>query len=195
MFLKNESNTSLFEEKITNDNKDNIQYINKYRSNQTLPSIFCNQFNKALITGINPISDISTINSISNSIKDKHIRIKKKMGINFVDKLNINNADEIVDNKKKPFKALEDLLMNDEVNDNIINESNITSNLKDDSMISITIYETQTANTSNLAKEKKCLSVPKLDFTTIHNKYKNTQVYIKEVKNKSKNKSRKKRKH
>jgi hypothetical protein len=124
-----------FKNKFSSDTKINFVYLNKNSSNQTLPNLVCNEFNKALITGISQISDLSTINSISNSIKDKHMKLKKKIGI-YSEKYNSSDIDEIVENKSKAFEALENLVLNDEILDNSNNNSisnsnseiNITSN-------------------------------------------------------------------
>ena len=188
-YLKNGSNNNLIEEKLICDNKVNLKYLNKnstYNSNSNFQNIICNQFNRTLITGINQISELSTKNSTTKSIKDKNIKIKKRMGIN-IEKINENIIDEIYENKNKPFEALENLLVYDEINDinNYINNKE-NNNIKNDSNNSISLNDTQNINTYKLKKEKKCVSVPKLDFSVINNKYKNSKLIIKEVKNISK---------
>jgi hypothetical protein len=190
-----------FKNKFSSDTKINFVYLNKNSSNQTLPNLVCNEFNKALITGISQISDLSTINSISNSIKDKHMKLKKKIGI-YSEKYNSSDIDEIVENKSKAFEALENLVLNDEIlddsNNNSISNSNseinITSN-NNNTRIEESNYlkknlnnfnstnDTQNVNTFTSKKEKKCVSVPKLDFTSIYKKYNNSELNIKEVKN------------
>ena len=190
-----------FKNKFSSDTKINFVYLNKNSSNQTLPNLVCNEFNKALITGISQISDLSTINSISNSIKDKHMKLKKKIGI-YSEKYNSSDIDEIVENKSKAFEALENLVLNDEILDNSNNNSisnsnseiNITSN-NNNTRIEESNYlkknlnnfnstnDTQNVNTFTSKKEKKCVSVPKLDFTSIYKKYNNSELNIKEVKN------------
>ena len=199
-----------FKNKFSSDTKINFVYLNKNSSNQTLPNLVCNEFNKALITGISQISDLSTINSISNSIKDKHMKLKKKIGI-YSEKYNSSDIDEIVENKNKAFEALENLVLNDEILDNSNNNSisnsnseiNITSNnnntrieesnyLKKNSNNFNSTNDTQNVNTFTSKKEKKCVSVPKLDFTSIYKKYNNSKLNIKEVKhvnNSKKNKN------
>lgn len=199
-----------FKNKFSSDTKINFVYLNKNSSNQTLPNLVCNEFNKALITGISQISDLSTINSISNSIKDKHMKLKKKIGI-YSEKYNSSDIDEIVENKSKAFEALENLVLNDEILDNSNNNSisnsnseiNITSNnnntrieesnyLKKNLNNSNSTNDTQNVNTFTSKKEKKCVSVPKLDFTSIYKKYNNSELNIKEVKhvnNSKKNKN------
>lgn len=199
-----------FKNKFSSDTKINFVYLNKNSSNQTLPNLVCNEFNKALITGISQISDLSTINSISNSIKDKHMKLKKKIGI-YSEKYNSSDIDEIVENKNKAFEALENLVLNDEILDNSNNNSisnsnseiNITSN-NNNTRIEESNYlkknlnnfnstnDTQNVNTFTSKKEKKCVSVPKLDFTSIYKKYNNSKLNIKEVKhvnNSKKNKN------
>ena len=199
-----------FKNKFSSDTKINFVYLNKNSSNQTLPNLVCNEFNKALITGISQISDLSTINSISNSIKDKHMKLKKKIGI-YSEKYNSSDIDEIVENKNKAFEALENLVLNDEILDNSNNNSisnnnseiNITSN-NNNTRIEESNYlkknlnnfnstnDTQNVNTFTSKKEKKCVSVPKLDFTSIYKKYNNSELNIKEVKhvnNSKKNKN------
>ena len=201
-----------FKNKFSSDTKINFVYLNKNSSNQTLPNLVCNEFNKALITGISQISDLSTINSISNSIKDKHMKLKKKIGI-YSEKYNSSDIDEIVENKSKAFEALENLVLNDEIldnsNNNSINNSNsnseinITSN-NNNTRIEESNYlkknlnnfnstnDTHNVNSFTSKKEKKCVSVPKLDFTSIYKKYNNSELNIKEVKhvnNSKKNKN------
>jgi hypothetical protein len=199
-----------FKNKFSSDTKINFVYLNKNSSNQTLPNLVCNEFNKALITGISQISDLSTINSISNSIKDKHMKLKKKIGI-YSEKYNPSDIDEIVENKNKAFEALENLVLNDEILDNSNNNSisnsnseiNITSN-NNNTRIEESNYlkknlnnfnstnDTQNVNSFTSKKEKKCVSVPKLDFTSIYKKYNNSELNIKEVKhvnNSKKNKN------
>ena len=199
-----------FKNKFSSDTKINFVYLNKNSSNQTLPNLVCNEFNKALITGISQISDLSTINSISNSIKDKHMKLKKKIGI-YSEKYNSSDIDEIVENKSKAFEALENLVLNDEILDNNNNNSisnsnseiNITFN-NNNTRIEESNYlkknlnnfnstnDTQNVNTFTSKKEKKCVSVPKLDFTSIYKKYNNSELNIKEVKhvnNSKKNKN------
>lgn len=188
-YLKNGSNNNLIEEKLSCDNKVNLKYLNKnstYNSNSNFQNIICNQFNRTLITGINQISELSTKNSTTKSLKDKNIKLKKRMGIN-IEKINENIIDEIYENKNKPFEALENLLIYDEINDinNYINNKE-NNNIKNDSNNSISLNDTQNINTYKLKKEKKCVSVPKLDFSVINNKYKNSKLIIKEVKNISK---------
>ena len=199
-----------FKNKFSSDTKINFVYLNKNSSNQTLPNLVCNEFNKALITGISQMSDLSTLNSISNSIKDKHMKLKKKIGI-CSEKYNSSDIDEIVENKSKAFEALENLVLNDKIlddsNNNSISNSNseinITSNnnnthieesnyLKKNLNNFNSTNDTQNVNTFTSKKEKKCVSVPKLDFTSIYKKYNNSELNIKEVKhvnNSKKNKN------
>ena len=187
-----------FKNKFSSDSKVNLFYLNKNSSNQTLPNLVCNEFNKSLITGISQISELSTKNSISNTIKDKHKKLKKKLGI-CSEKYNTSDIDEIVENKNKAFEALENLVLNDEILDNSTNnsnsEKNTTSNnnnhieessyLKNKLNNSNSTNDTQDVNNVNTCKSKKgkkCVSVPKLDFTNIYKKYNNNELNIKEVK-------------
>ena len=187
-----------FKNKFSSDSKVNLFYLNKNSSNQTLPNLVCNEFNKSLITGISQISELSTKNSISNTIKDKHMKLKKKLGI-CSEKYNTSDIDEIVENKNKAFEALENLVLNDEILDNSTNnsnsEKNTTSNnnnhieessyLKNKLNNSNSTNDTQDVNNVNTCKSKKgkkCVSVPKLDFTNIYKKYNNNELNIKEVK-------------
>ena len=188
----------IFKNKFSSDSKVFLFYINKNSSNQTLPNLVCNEFNKSLITGISQMSESSTINSISNTIKDKHMRLKKKLGI-CSEKYITSDIDEIVQNKSKAFEALENLVLNDEILDNSTNnsnsEKNTTSNnnnhieessyLKNKLNNSNSTNDTQDVNNVNTCKSKKgkkCVSVPKLDFTNIYKKYNNNELNIKEVK-------------
>jgi hypothetical protein len=187
-----------FKNKFSSDSKVNLFFLNKNRSNQTLPNLVCNEFNKSLITGISQMSDLSTINSITNTIKDKHKKLKKKIGI-YSEKYNTSDVDEIVENKSRAFEALENLVLNDEILDNSTNnsnsEKNTTSNnnnhieessyLKNKLNNSNSTNDTQDVNNVNTCKSKKgkkCVSVPKLDFTNIYKKYNNNELNIKEVK-------------
>ena len=190
-----------FKNKFSSDSKVNLFYTNKNSSNQTLPNLVCNEFNKSLITGISQMSELSTINSISNTIKDKHMKLKKKLGI-CSEKNNTSDIDEIIENKSKAFEALENLVLNDEILDSSNNNSNsqinATSNknnnhieennyLKKKLNNSNSINDTHNVNnidvdTCKSKKGKKCVSVPKLDFTNIYKKYNNNELNIKEVK-------------
>ena len=187
-----------FKNKFSSDSKVNLFYLNKNSSNQTLPNLVCNEFNKSLITGISQISELSTKNSISNTIRDKHKKLKKKLGI-CSEKYNTSDIDEIVENKNKAFEALENLVLNDEILDSSSNnsnsEKNATSNnnnhieessyLKNKLNNSNSTNDTQDVNNVNTCKSKKgkkCVSVPKLDFTNIYKKYNNNELNIKEVK-------------
>ena len=190
-----------FKNKFSSDSKVNLFYTNKNSSNQTLPNLVCNEFNKSLITGISQMSELSTINSISNTIKDKHMKLKKKLGI-CSEKNNTSDIDEIIENKSKAFEALENLVLNDEILDSSNNNSNsqinATSN-KNNNHIEENNYLKKKLNNSNSIndthnvnnvdvdtykskKGKKCVSVPKLDFTNIYKKYNNNELNIKEVK-------------
>jgi hypothetical protein len=186
-----------FKNKFSSDSKVNLFFLNKNRSNQTLPNLVCNEFNKSLITGISQMSDLSTINSITNTIKDKHKKLKKKIGI-YSEKYNTSDVDEIVENKSRAFEALENLVLNDEILDNSNNnnsnsEINVISNnnnfikesndIKNKLNTSNSTNDTQNVNTSTSNKGKKCVSIPKLDFTNIYKKYNNSELNIKEVKN------------
>lgn len=94
----------------------------KYKSDQSLPNITCNQFNKSLITGI--ISNISTDSLNTNSVKEKK-NTKKKIGI--CSDINQEYIDEFIDNKNKVFDALENLIMNDDANNDNNNSDIIVS--------------------------------------------------------------------
>jgi hypothetical protein len=182
MFTKEESYKSDF----SCDSIVNLDYFNNNTSYQTLPNFVLNQFNKALITGINQMSELSTKNSGINLIKDKHMKMKKKFGICSKEELTPFEIDEIFDGKKKAFEALENLLLNDEIFDKKNGKNEVYTN---NSHIKDNININQSENTLISKKEKKSISVPKLDLTNILNEYKNSELYIKEVKNVSKLKS------
>lgn len=203
MYLKKPT----YKNKFQSDTKIDFFYLNNNSSNQILPNCVCNEFNKTLITGINQISELSTINSISNTIKEKHMKLKKKIGI-YSEKYNSNDIDEIVENKNKAFEALENLILNDEKLDNSNNNSSSSNSnseiipsskrnchneesRKNKLNTSNSINETHNVNNCISKKEKKCVSVPKLDFSIIYNKYNNSELNIKEVK--YMNKTKKKR--
>ena len=190
--------------KFSSDSKVNLFFLNKNSSNQTPPNLV-NEYNKSLITGINQISELSTINSFTNTIKEKHMKLKKKFEI-CSEMNNSSYINEIVDNKSKAFEALENIILNDEILDN--NKSNINSNRKievNDSSNSknnnknnfveennhlknkvISLNSTNDTHNVNICtskkEEKKCVSVPKLDFTNIYKKYNDSKLNIKEVK-------------
>ena len=174
-----------FKNKFSSDTKVNLFYINKNSSKQILPNLVCNEFNKSLITGISQMSELSTINSTSNTIKDKHMKLKKKLG-KCSEKYNTSDIDEIVENKSKAFEALENLVLNDEILESSHNNSNIEdiNYLKKKLINSNSINEIHNVNNVNTCKSKKgkkCVSVPKLDFTNIYKKYNNHELNIKEV--------------
>lgn len=179
MFLKSESYKSDF----SVDTKVNLNYLKKNTSYQTLPNYVCNQFNKGLITGINQMSELSTKNSVMNSIKDKHMKIKMKFGLCSKEELTPFEIDEIVEEKSKAFEALEILLLNDELFDKekCKNDSNEINSLTEDN-----INGSQSENTPSPKKERKSITIPKLDLTNILNDYKNSELYIREVRNVSK---------
>jgi len=178
MFIKSESYKSDF----SCDTKVNLNYLKQNPSYQTLPNVVFNQFNKALITGISQMSELSTKNSVMNSIKDRHLKMKKKFGLCSKEELTPLEIDEIVEAKNKVFEALENLLLNDETFDNekCKNDIDINNNQNKDN-----INDNQSENTI-FKKDKKIISIPKLDFTYILNNYRNEELYIREVRNVSK---------
>ena len=179
MFIKSESYKSDF----SCDTKVNLSYLKQNTSYQTLPNVVFNQFNKALITGINQMSELSTKNSVMNSIKDRHLKMKKKFGLCSKEELTPLEIDGIIEAKNKAFEALENLLLNDEKCDNekCKNDIDINNNENEDN-----INDNQSENTPIFKKDKKSISIPKLDFTHILNNYKNEELYIREVRNVSK---------
>ena len=154
------------DEKLSSQNKANFGIENKCSSDNALPYIFCNKFNKSLITGINTPSEASTKYSFSG-VKEKNLKIKRRIGISLSEKINPQCIDIVFENKIKAFEALENLLEND--NDNI--EEERTSE-----------EENKNENEKNKPKRKKILSVPKLDFSEIVKHYKKKPLYIQEVK-------------
>ena len=111
------------------------------------------------------------------------MKIKKKFGICSKQELTSFEIDEIVDAKNKAFEALENLLLNDEIFDNENCKNEVDTN---NSHIEDNINGNQTENTFIPKKKKKRISIPKLDLTDILNNYKNSELYIREVKNVSK---------
>ncbi len=171
-------------EKVPMDNKANAKFLNKFKSDKNLPFLVCNQFNKSLITGITKSSELSTKNSHRSSIKEKNLKIKKKLGINLNYNLNQEKIDIIHDNKIKAFEALENLLMEDSINDDENNngskENNIINNYENNICV---IEEPENINEECIYKKgKKNLSVPKLNFSKIFNEYEKRPLYIQEVK-------------
>ena len=175
-------------EKLSFENKANLNFLYKNNSDNTLPYVFCNQFNKSLITGISQMSEVSTKNS--SGLKEKKQKIKKRIGINIFEKLKSENLDNIVSKKIKAFEALEKLLINDNVNNE--NEKQIDkpeikndSKKEKDKKNSTVVGKTHTTNNNSIIKKKrikKSLSIPKLDFSNIFNQNYNVPFCIQEVK-------------
>ncbi len=72
-----------------------------------------------MITGINTPSEASTKYSFSG-VKEKNLKIKRRIGISLSEKINPQCIDIVFENKIKAFEALENSLEND--NDNIEEE-------------------------------------------------------------------------
>ena len=174
MISINDNNSNFLLEKTFFDDKGCLNF-NKNRSDNILPFLVCSQFNKSLLKVSNHNSEISTKNS-SSGMNEKKLKLKRRIGINVFNKLNPENIDKIVNNKLKPFEALENLLIIDELyNNNVENQEQ--KEMKD----SISINKTQDNNNRETKKEKKSLSIPKLDFSNIYNKYQRKPLYIQEV--------------
>ena len=170
---KIENDTNMFKIGCTLlDTKNNESY--KYKSNTSLPNIICNQFNKTLITGIS--TTVGNESLITNSIKEKKINIKKKIGIG--SDINHEYIGTLVDNKFKVFDALENLLINDDVN----KENNVINDINNDNNSLINKLRKIKNNKSKSENKKKNISVPKLNFTKIYNEYNNRPLLIQEVK-------------
>ena len=75
------------DEKLSSKNKANFGILNKLSSDNALSYIFCNQFNKSLIKGINTPSETSTKYSFSG-VKEKNLKIKRRIGISLSEKIN-----------------------------------------------------------------------------------------------------------
>ena len=149
----NSTNENSLEAINSFDNKVNLHFSSKNRSDNALASNKCSKFNKSLINGMNNNSE----NNSKTSTSKKTLKIKKKRGITPIEKMNSENIDKIIVSKIKIFEALEKLLMNDNDNNNLNNNDNIT-------------------------KKRKNISIPKLDFSNIYNNYNRKLLYIKEVK-------------
>ena len=184
MSLINNNSRILSEEKSQFNNNICSNIYKKNRSDNGLPFLVCNQFNKHLISGINPISDNSTKNS-SSIMREKTLNIKKKIGINIYVRLTPENLDKIIDSKKRAFDALENLIQNDIIEEETKENGNELDNSKIENNYQNKIYKTQ--NTQNIInnknkKKKKGISVPKLDFTSIYKHYSKRTLRIQEVK-------------
>ena len=180
MNLINNANSKMFEKKNYFDKKSNLNVFHKNKSDNSLPNFFCNQFNKSLITGSNYMSEASTKNTLLG-LNEKNRNFKKNIEINVIEELSPENIDKIINNKIKVFEALDNLSKFDNDNDEQINNNYI----KKDSKVgkdTNKLYYLKTQNI-NISKNKrvKCLSVPKLDFTHIFNKYNSQPIYIQEV--------------
>ena len=204
------------------DNKLNLNYCYKNKSDNNLPFIEYNLFNKSLFNGINQKSEIS-----NSSISRRSLKIKNKIdkvGINPIQELNSENIDEIISRKSKIFEALEKLLINDNnKNDNNDNNDNDDNNMnnnynhnhnhnknnnpiinksfidkKKDSNNFLSLNKSQdNINNDDKKKDKKSLSslcVPKLDLSDIVSEYETSPLYIQEVKYVSINRPKKKNK-
>ena len=132
----------------------------KFCSDNTLPNILSNKYNKSLITGINISSEISTKYS-SSGFKEK-LKIKNRIEIKESQELNQENVDKIFNKKIILFEALENLLLDD--NDNLKGDENEDNEEKIEH------------------KKKRDLTVPKLDFSYIFNHYKKRPLVIHEIK-------------
>ena len=66
------------DEKLSLDNKTNLNFLYKNKSDKTLSYIACNQFNKSLITGISQMSEISTKKSSGLKEKNQIKKLKKE---------------------------------------------------------------------------------------------------------------------
>jgi hypothetical protein len=160
------------------DTKINHNESYKYKSDKSLPNIICNQFNKSLITGI--ISNLSTDSFNMNSIKEKK-NIKRKIRI--CSDINHEYIDEFIDNKNKVFDALENLIINDDVNnDNNNSDNNNISKCSDNNSSTNELQSTDNSKSKKKKKKKKNISVPKLNFTDIYNDYHKMPLFIHEVK-------------
>ena len=182
-FLSKNSN-----EKLSFESKANLNFLYKHKSDNTLPYVFCNQFNKSLITGISQKSEVSTNNS--SGLKEKNPKIKKRIGINIFEKSNSDKIDKIVDKKIRAFEALENLLFNDNVNnekDEQIDRPEKKNEYKKEkekknATVVVKTHITNTNPTIEKKRIKKSLPIPKLDFSNIFNQYYNNPFYIQEVK-------------
>ena len=120
MYLTKKDNNNTLEVGCTLlDSKFNNNESYKLKSEKSLTNITCNQFNKTLITGVT--SMVTNESLITNCIKEKN-NIKKKLGI--YSEINQDYIDTFIDNKNRVFDALDNLLINDDVN-NDMNNSNI----------------------------------------------------------------------
>ena len=205
----NSTNDYYLQVKNPYDNKLNLNYCYKNKSDNNLPLIEYNLFNKSLFNGINQKSEIS-----NSSISRRSLKIKNKIdkvGINPIQELNSENIDEIISKKSKIFEALEKLLINDnnknndnndnnnnddtKINNNNHNKNNDNNddiinkcheNIKKDSNNFLSLNKSQeNFNNEEKKKEKKNLSsicVPKLDLSDIVSEYETSPLYIQEVK-------------
>ena len=140
-------------DKLSFESKANLNFLNKHKSDNTLPYVICNEFNKSLFTGINQMSEISTKNS--SGLKEKNQKIKKRIGINIFEKLNSEKIDKIVDKKSKAFEALENLLINDNVNNNYYDEKLKNSEIKKDKKEKVKKNLSLIVKTNNDKKKEK----------------------------------------
>ena len=125
---------------------------------------------------------------ITNCIKEKN-NIKKKLGI--YSEINQDYIDTFIDNKNRVFDALDNLLINDDVNNdmnnsNIKEDNNHVNNNNRDNNSSTHELKNLRHSKSKKKKHKKNISVPKLNFTEIFNLYDIGPLIIQEVKYESK---------
>ena len=178
MNLTSSTNSNSVEGNVSFDKKLKLNRNCKFNSNNSLPFPICNEFNKSLITGISQQSEASSKHS-TPGIKKKNSRLKERIGINKpILAMNQEKIDKIVDDKIKVFEALESLLLND--NDNADNTDLDDTNNNDR-------QNSDKDNSDNNSmiidkKRKKSISVPRLDFSNIFNKYSRKPLNIQEVK-------------
>ena len=127
-------------------------------------------------------SDASTLNTNINSQIESHLNENNQKNINENEYININNPEIILNKFNIAFKALEQLILDDEINDN--NKEEETIILKKSSNKN----SPEEINSKNDLDFKKThdIQIPKLDFSDIFDNYNNSPVYIREIINKNK---------
>ena len=116
------------------------------------------------------ISDASTLNTNTNTNSQIESYLNENNQKNINENINTNSPEIITKKFKNAFKALEQLILDDENNDNKNKEEDIVDK-----------NSPEENNIKNNSEMKKTQYIPKLDFSDIFDKYNNSPVYIREI--------------
>ena len=139
----------------------NLKYESSKFKNNQFKSIN-DKFGIKKISKLIHTSDVSTINTNTNSQIESYLNENNQTNLNEYLNENINSPEIITKKFNNAFKALEQLILDDENNDNNNEEKN-----------------------SDIKKTQN-IPIPKLDFSDIFDNFNNSPVYIREIVNKKK---------